>query len=255
MLSVRSIRAFALVVPALLLVAATPAQANPNVTFYEDANYRGRSMSVGEGNYDTYQLRAVGDNNISSVTVPHGWRVVLYDEPHFKGRSITLDSDTTFLSSFNDLTSSIRVSRLPVGPPTVAARRGRKCADENGWCTFRGEAEVYYGTRDKWVVQRHANRVGCNNGVFGDPWPGVRKECYVDEPPPPPAGPPTVTYKRGRKCADEGSWCTFRGSAEVYYGAGNKWVVRRHAGRVICNNSVFGDPTPGVRKACFVDER
>lgn len=59
----------------------------------------------------------------------------------------------------------------------------------------------------------------------------------------------------GRKCADEGGYCSFRGTLAVSYGVGNRWVTRTFANGVSCTNAVFGDPAPGVRKACFLTQR
>ncbi|MCW5805165.1 MAG: hypothetical protein KIT31_22530 [Deltaproteobacteria bacterium] len=159
------------------LVGASAAPALADVTFYVHADYGGGAMTVGEGRYDIDRI-SVGNDQISSVRVPPGWRVVLYEHAHFQGRTLTLDADARSLPGFNDLTSSIVVSRI--GPPTVRDRRGRKCADEGGWCDFRGPATIYYGARDRWVMKEQAGRVRCANDVFGDPLVGVGKACFVD---------------------------------------------------------------------------
>lgn len=54
-----------------------------------------------------------------------------------------------------------------------------KCADENGYCSFSGTQQVYYGADSCYKVRTYTNGVGCNNGNFGDPLPGVSKSCYV----------------------------------------------------------------------------
>lgn len=81
---------------------------------------------------------------------------------------------------------------------------GWKCADEGGTCKFgaryAGQTfRAFYGDGDKWtmtfVYPNLAKGVessdgytlgvapetsfGCNNGMFGDPAPGVRKSCYL----------------------------------------------------------------------------
>src|SRR5450830_573215 len=53
------------------------------------------------------------------------------------------------------------------------------CASENGTCSFTGTLEVWYGSGTKWAVAPVKNGVGCNNNVFGDPYPGVGKSCYT----------------------------------------------------------------------------
>lgn len=53
-------------------------------------------------------------------------------------------------------------------------------------------------------------------------------------------------------CAGENGYCTFSGRREVWYGAGNNWVVTPAQDGAPCNNNVYGDPAPGVGKACYI---
>ena len=56
-------------------------------------------------------------------------------------------------------------------------------------------------------------------------------------------------------CANEGERCSFSGTKDVAYGANGHYTVRHGVrGGIDCNNSVFGDPSPGVFKACYVKE-
>ena len=55
------------------------------------------------------------------------------------------------------------------------------CTSENGaTCTFSGTRRVAYGEQDTWVFQTASESIECNNNVFGDPLPGVRKKCCID---------------------------------------------------------------------------
>ena len=51
-------------------------------------------------------------------------------------------------------------------------------------CTCTGV--VWYGAEQfvddltKWSTQPSVGSIGCTNGVFGDPAPGVAKSCYCD---------------------------------------------------------------------------
>lgn len=58
---------------------------------------------------------------------------------------------------------------------------------------------------------------------------------------------------KGQQCAMEGQTCSFQGQAVVYYGHGQRWVMRRLQGPVACNNQTFGDPVVGTKKRCMVD--
>lgn len=55
-----------------------------------------------------------------------------------------------------------------------------------------------------------------------------------------------------QSCAPENGNCTFSGKKEVWYGAGTRWAVAPAQDGIACNNEVFGDPAPGVGKACYV---
>ena len=56
-------------------------------------------------------------------------------------------------------------------------------------------------------------------------------------------------------CANEGERCSFSGTKDVAYGANGHYTVRYGMrGGVDCNNSIFGDPSPGVFKACYIRE-
>jgi hypothetical protein len=53
-------------------------------------------------------------------------------------------------------------------------------------------------------------------------------------------------------CADEDGRCSFNGTADVVYGALNSFTSpRSFTTGVDCNNTVFGDPISGTRKACY----
>ena len=52
----------------------------------------------------------------------------------------------------------------------------RQCAGEGGQCSCTGD--VKYGSGNRWSGwKKSSGSTSCNNGVFGDPWPGVRKAC------------------------------------------------------------------------------
>ena len=90
-----------------------PQPSNERVVLYSDANYKGLSASILPGTYNTMQLAGFTDNALSSLTVPAGYRVVLYEFENFGGKSYTVtQSKSGFtLSGWNDKTSSIAVYR------------------------------------------------------------------------------------------------------------------------------------------------
>jgi hypothetical protein len=90
-----------------------PTNTNEAVIIYADANYKGQSASLLPGTYSTMAQANFPDNALSSLTVPAGYRVVLYEFENFTGKSTTITSSTSgfLFSKWNDMTSSIKVYR------------------------------------------------------------------------------------------------------------------------------------------------
>jgi len=151
------------------------------------------------------------------------------------------------------LTDGTDCSNAVFGDPIFGERKAcyiesaifptRRCAEEDGRCSFPETRFVFYGAGERYTARQFTNSTACTNAVFGDPAPNVRKACYTD------AGSPT---RGGTLCANEGGRCSFSGARYVYYGAGDRYNVRRLTNGADCSNITFGDPTPGVRKVCYV---
>jgi hypothetical protein len=60
-------------------------------------------------------------------------------------------------------------------------RRGwRTCANEDGFCEFRGQRRVRYGRQGRFVEETFRNGTPCSSMAFGnDPAPGVPKVCQI----------------------------------------------------------------------------
>ena len=89
--------------------APTP-EPEAKVTVFEHGDYQGRSQDLIVG-YNAGPL-AVGNDVISSVRVPRGFRVTLYEHGPGTGRELVLTEDTASLPDFNDVTSNILVERI-----------------------------------------------------------------------------------------------------------------------------------------------
>ena len=83
------------------------------VTIYVDGNYKGQAVSLLPGTYSSMQQIGFPNKALSSLTVPEGFRVVLYENENFVGKKYTItQSKTGFsFSGWNDKTSSIAVYR------------------------------------------------------------------------------------------------------------------------------------------------
>jgi len=86
------------------------------VTVYKDSNYRGKSQRLDPGKYNWADIKkngAIGDDCISSLKVPSGYKVTLYHDPDFKTRPQSFTSNTSYVgNTLNDKTSSIIVEKL-----------------------------------------------------------------------------------------------------------------------------------------------
>lgn len=84
---------------------------NDGVTVFEDCHYGGRSYFLRPGRYDARQM-GVGNDEISSIKVPSGYRITVYGDGGFSGgqRSFTRDVNC-FGNDWNDKISSVEVSR------------------------------------------------------------------------------------------------------------------------------------------------
>jgi len=167
-----------------------------------DPGYRQRTGSGWEN------ISGAFNDQASSLKVPSGWSVRLYEHPDKGGASVCRNADDSDFGGdyfdggsvpLNDHVSSFEVfdnsnCGAPPPPPSCDATglpSGYvKCADENGYCSFSGTQNVYYGADSCYKVKTLTNGVNCSNDVFGDPLPGVAKACYVPPSAPPPPPPP-----------------------------------------------------------------
>ena len=91
-----------------IVVTAPTSDSFPVV--YQNSNYSGTSQTLRPGLYDVSAL-TVGNDAVSSISVPSGWTVTLYLNSGFSGSTFTTTSSISALSnnSWNDKASSIRV--------------------------------------------------------------------------------------------------------------------------------------------------
>ncbi len=82
-----------------------------DVQVFEHANFQGRSQALPKGRYDdALKQITIGNDTLSSLQVPKGLVVRLYEHFHFQGRFIETREDTPAITlSWNDRASSIIV--------------------------------------------------------------------------------------------------------------------------------------------------
>jgi alpha-L-fucosidase len=100
-----------------------PPQTAARVVFHQDVNYGGTAVALGPGTYTTAQLAAAGipNNWVSSVTVPAGHTVEIYDLDNLGGTRWTFtSSNSDFVAAgLNDRMSSVRITNSSPFNPNV----------------------------------------------------------------------------------------------------------------------------------------
>jgi len=88
-----------------------PPDNGERVIIYADGDYKGQSVSLQPGTYPSMTQLGFPDNALSSLILPPGFRVILYDRENFQGSSYQVNQSKTgfLISGWNDKTSSIAV--------------------------------------------------------------------------------------------------------------------------------------------------
>jgi hypothetical protein len=121
------------------------------------------------------------------------------------------------------------------------------CANEGGTCAFSGTQQVRFGANGLYAYRTLTGGTACTNSVFGDPAPGVAKQCHIST-----STSTSTSTGSWSVCANEGGTCAFSGTQQVRYGGNGLYAYRTLTGGTACTNSVFGDPAPGVAKQCHI---
>lgn len=111
-------------------------------------------------------------------------------------------------------------------------------ANENQSSGTSGPRAIAYGANGAFNVLTINGAYNCNNATFGDPIPGPSKACYE--------ALPDYAF-----AANENGTISGLSSEPVAYGANGNYVFKVLSGTQGCNNSVFGDPAPGLSKTCY----
>lgn len=87
-------------------------QKKTSITIYRSANYLGKSQKLLVG-YNAGPLE-IGNDVLSSIKIPAGWRVTLYENGPETGKELVLTTDVPDLAAlnFNNITSNILVEAI-----------------------------------------------------------------------------------------------------------------------------------------------
>ena len=86
-------------------------------TLHQACGYTGTSIALGIGEYPSIENVGFANNQISSLRIPEGLQVTLFNNDNFEGSSIVLTTDDNCLvnNSFNDITSSLIIEPIVLG--------------------------------------------------------------------------------------------------------------------------------------------
>jgi hypothetical protein len=98
---------------------------------------------------------------------------------------------------------------------------------------------VAFGANGFFNYKQMSGTFTCDWPTFGDPLPKVAKACYF--------GPANYSF-----AANEGGTMSLSPMSPIAYGNNGSFVFKViNGGTVTCDNTTFGDPAPGVSKACY----
>src|SRR2546429_8768175 len=137
-----------------------------NVTIYEHANFQGRSQELTKGHYDNALGQiSIGNDSLSSLKVPHGLVVRLYEHFLFRGAFIDFRNDTPAVPlPWNDRASSIIVydegqqPSVPAYGPVVGI---------NSLDAISGGGPGVYGESQTWNAVRGVTYAPGHGAVVG----------------------------------------------------------------------------------------
>ena len=112
------------------------------VTIYEHCDFKGKSLTLRPGEYDSLRDIGFGNDSLSSIRVPRGSEAVIYQDDDYRGAYARIDKDIRcFDRKWNDQASSISVREVAYGG--AANRRGGNNRYDN-----QAYGEPEYNNRD-----------------------------------------------------------------------------------------------------------
>ncbi|MBO9999201.1 MAG: Cys-every-fifth RiPP peptide CefA [Cyanobacteria bacterium SID2] len=88
-------------------------------TLFENGSYTGKRLALGVGRYNLEQISELGNDRLSSIKIPHGLQVTVFEHSNFTGSYKVFSEDASFLGpyGFNDMASSIVVKATGIVIP------------------------------------------------------------------------------------------------------------------------------------------
>ena len=136
-------------------------------TLYEHSNYGGWAVSLEEGLYDYKDILAKGivNDQISSLRVSDGYKVTIYDDEGFKGKSKEFTSDASYVGNeMNDKTSSIKIEKINNQTSTTTSYNTVKLPN--------GKYSIKSVANEKYVATENggSDPIVANRDSYGGSW-------------------------------------------------------------------------------------
>ncbi len=168
------------------------------VKIYKDGSYLGSFQELGVGRHNWL---LIGNDELSSIDIPAGWKATLWWDRNFSGESLVLTSSTSYVGShWNDETTAIAVncpaSAAPLGTPgSLTLLGGGAYVDLGATGTHTASGQFDGFTVEAWVyfdqIGNYArivelfqtagtdNIVLCREGTTSNLYFGLRKAGVV----------------------------------------------------------------------------
>ncbi len=144
------------------------------VTLYTDASYKGKAVTLSEGQYNLSRmgLYNLKDNDMSSLKVTPGFKVTIYEDDNFNGKSKSYTASESFVGEeWNDKMSSLKVEAYGKsglsGDYKLQNRNSGKFLDLDNNNTDNKTAIVQYDDEDIDATQIWTlTEIGGEKGVY-----------------------------------------------------------------------------------------
>ena len=144
------------------------------VTLYTDKGYKGKAVTLSEGEYNLSRmgLYNLKDNDMSSLKVTPGFKVTIYEDDNFNGKSKSYTASESFVGEeWNDKMSSLKVEAYGKsglsGDYKLQNRNSGKFLDLDNNNTDNNTAIVQYDDEGKDATQIWTlTEIGGEKGVY-----------------------------------------------------------------------------------------
>lgn len=161
------------------------ANSGPAVQVFADCNYRGRSARLPAGDYNLAQLQqlGLGNNDISSVKLPAGMSVTVYENDFLRGDSASATGDVACIDTGPFANRITSLSVLSTGGTAAAPAASNKIASGARVYTECNYAGTSANLREGEYNNAELNALGINNNSISslEVADGYQVDLYVND--------------------------------------------------------------------------